>query len=183
MIKTIEWTDDGVVMLDQRRLPGEEVYVTLVNPEGVIDAIADLVIRGAPAIGVAAAMGMALGAQTFAEEPDEFRRQLDGLSERMNGARPTAVNLRWAVRRINRVAEQALAEDRLAAAKARLVAEAKLMHQCAHAEPGAQLDGPALEEDILAHAKTKLLLHKPPGEGHVVRHQIDMIESSHRHAV
>ena len=90
MIKTIEWTDDGVVMLDQRLLPGEEVYLTLTTPQEVIDAIADLVIRGAPAIGVAAAMGMALGAQTFDDEPDEFRRQLVGLSERMSAARPTA---------------------------------------------------------------------------------------------
>ena len=62
MIKTIEWTDDGVVMLDQRVLPREEVYLTFTLPEEVIEAIANLVIRGAPAIGVAAAMGMGLGA-------------------------------------------------------------------------------------------------------------------------
>ena len=73
MIKTIEWTDDGVVMLDQRVLPGREVYLTFTRPEEVIEAIADLVIRGAPAIGVAAAMGMALGAQSFSDEPEEFR--------------------------------------------------------------------------------------------------------------
>jgi len=128
MIKTIEWTDDGVVMLDQRLLPGEEVYLTFTRPEEVIEAIADLVIRGAPAIGVAAAMGMALGAQSFAADADEFRRQMADLSERMNAARPTAVNLRWAVRRANRVAEEALA-DGVDAAKARLITEARLMHQ------------------------------------------------------
>ena len=128
MIKTIEWTDDGVVMLDQRILPREEVYLTLTRPEEVIEAIADLVIRGAPAIGVAAAMGMALGAQSFADDEDQFRAQLADLSDRMNAARPTAVNLRWAVRRVNKVAERALA-DGVAAAKDRLVAEAKLMHQ------------------------------------------------------
>ncbi len=128
MIKTIEWTDDGVVMLDQRILPGEEVYLTFTRPEEVIEAIADLVIRGAPAIGVAAVMGMALGARSFADEPDEFRRQFADLSDRMNAARPTAVNLRWAVRRANRVAEEALA-DGVEAAKARLVTEAKLVHQ------------------------------------------------------
>jgi methylthioribose-1-phosphate isomerase len=128
MIKTIEWTDDGVVMLDQRLLPGEEVYLTFTRPEEVIDAIADLVIRGAPAIGVAAAMGMALGAQSFADDADEFRRQMADLSERMNAARPTAVNLRWAVRRANRVAEEALV-DGVDAAKARLITEARLMHQ------------------------------------------------------
>lgn len=128
MIKTIEWTDDGVVMLDQRVLPGQEVYLTFTRPEEVIEAIADLVIRGAPAIGVAAAMGMALGAQSFSDEPEAFRAQMADLSGRMNAARPTAVNLRWAVRRANRVAEEALAEG-VAAAKARLVAEAKLMHR------------------------------------------------------
>ena len=128
MIKTIEWTDDGVVMLDQRLLPGEEVYLTFTRPEEVIEAIADLVIRGAPAIGVAAAMGMALGAQSFADDVDEFRAQMADLSARMNGARPTAVNLRWAVRRVNKVAEEALAEG-TGAAKERLVVEAKLMHQ------------------------------------------------------
>ncbi len=129
MIKTIEWTDDGVVMLDQRLLPGEEVYLTFTDPAEVIEAIADLVIRGAPAIGVAAAMGMALGAQAFDDEPETFRQQLAELSERMNAARPTAVNLRWAVRRANRVAEQALSEEGVAGAKARLVAEARLMHE------------------------------------------------------
>lgn len=129
MIKTIEWTDAGVVMLDQRILPRDEVYLTFTRPEEVIEAIADLVIRGAPAIGVAAAMGMALGAQSFADEEDEFRAQLADLSGRMNAARPTAVNLRWAVRRINKVAEAALAAGGVAAAKDRLVAEAKLMHQ------------------------------------------------------
>ena len=79
MIKTIEWTDDGIVMLDQRILPREEVYLTLTRPEEVIEAIADLVIRGAPAIGVAAAMGMALGAQSFADDEDQFRAQLADL--------------------------------------------------------------------------------------------------------
>ena len=128
MIKTIEWTDGGVVMLDQRMLPGEEIYLTFTRPEEVIEAIADLVIRGAPAIGVAAAMGMALGAQPMSDEPEKFKAQLADLSDRMNAARPTAVNLRWAVRRVSDVAERALKEG-VAVAKARLVDEAKLMHQ------------------------------------------------------
>jgi methylthioribose-1-phosphate isomerase len=129
MIKTIEWTDEGVVMLDQRLLPGEEVYLTLKRPEEVIRAIADLVVRGAPAIGVAAAMGMALGAQQLADDPEGFRGGLEELSGRMVAARPTAVNLSWAVRRVNRVAEEALATNGVAAAKARLIDEAKLMHR------------------------------------------------------
>src|SRR6266550_1621390 len=62
MIKTVEWTDEGVIMLDQRLLPDQEVYLTLRSFEEVADAIKTMVIRGAPAIGVAAAMGIALGA-------------------------------------------------------------------------------------------------------------------------
>src|SRR2546422_11773516 len=61
MFSTIEWTDDGVVMLDQRRLPEQEIYLTLRSAEEVAAAIRDMAIRGAPAIGVAAAMGIALG--------------------------------------------------------------------------------------------------------------------------
>src|SRR2546428_13743993 len=61
MFSTIEWTDDGVVMLDQRRLPEQEIYLTLRTAEEVAAAIRDMTIRGAPAIGVAAAMGIALG--------------------------------------------------------------------------------------------------------------------------
>src|SRR5437867_12464580 len=67
MFETIEWTAAGVVMLDQRRLPGEEIYLTLTTPEGVAEGIRTMAIRGAPAIGVAAAMGLALGAQRLAD--------------------------------------------------------------------------------------------------------------------
>ena len=63
MVKTIEWTPDGVVMIDQTRLPSEEIYVTCKNYRQVADAIRGMVIRGAPAIGVAAAMGVAIGVQ------------------------------------------------------------------------------------------------------------------------
>ena len=125
---TIEWTDDGVLMLDQRLLPGKEVYLTFTEPEQVIDAIRDLVIRGAPAIGVAAAMGMALGAQRLADEPEVFRAGFAELSERMNAARPTAVNLSWAVRRMNGIVDATL-EKGVPETKARLVDEAKLMRQ------------------------------------------------------
>ena len=68
MFETIEWTDRGVVMLDQRRLPGEELYLTFTRPEEVAEAIRNMTIRGAPAIGVAAAMGLALGALRLAAE-------------------------------------------------------------------------------------------------------------------
>ncbi len=127
MIRTIEWQDDAVVLLDQRRLPAQEVYVRLTDADRVIEAIRDLVVRGAPAIGVTAAMGLALGARSLPDEPDAFRRAFAGLCERMQAARPTAVNLRWAVRRMASVAEETL-EGGVPATRARLVAEARLMH-------------------------------------------------------
>lgn len=130
MIKTIEWTDEGVVMLDQRVLPRQETYLTLRTPDEVIDAIRDLVIRGAPAIGVAAAMGMALGARQLGGDDEEFRRAFADLGERMNLARPTAVNLAWAVRRMQQLADRCLeAGMGVEGTAERLVEEARLMHR------------------------------------------------------
>ena len=75
MFKTIEWTDEGVVMIDQRKLPSEEVYPVLKTYEEVAHAIKEMVIRGAPAIGVAAAMGIALGAQQIkTKHPSKFEK-------------------------------------------------------------------------------------------------------------
>lgn len=102
MIRTIEWTDDVVVMLDQRKLPTEEIYVTLRAPEEVAEAIRNLVIRGAPAIGVAAAMGIALGMRRISESSsldEEFER----VCELLAATRPTARNLFWAVERMRKV--------------------------------------------------------------------------------
>ncbi len=101
MFKTIEWTDDGVVMLDQRRLPGEEIYRTLRSAEEVASAIRDMVIRGAPAIGVATAMGIALGfcRDSSGDPPEERFEQLGRL---FASTRPTAVNLFWAIDRMRR---------------------------------------------------------------------------------
>jgi methylthioribose-1-phosphate isomerase len=102
MIRTIEWTDGAVVMLDQRRLPDEEIYLTLRSPEEVAAAIRDMAIRGAPAIGVAAAMGIALGFQSAgARFPD--------LEQLFAATRPTAVNLFWAIARMRRRFETASA--------------------------------------------------------------------------
>jgi len=101
MIKTLEWTDSGVRFLDQTKLPTEEIYVTCATWEEVADAIRTMVVRGAPAIGVAAAMGVALGAQ--AAEGDhvaEFRRNFEHICEEMASTRPTAVNLFWAIERM-----------------------------------------------------------------------------------
>ncbi len=127
MIKTIEWTDDAVVLLDQRRLPQEESYVRLTTPEAVADAIRDLVVRGAPAIGVTAAMGLARGVLDLPDDRDAFRAGFDAMCEHIEAARPTAVNLSWAVRRMRRLAEATMV-DGLGAVRKRLVDEARLMH-------------------------------------------------------
>jgi methylthioribose-1-phosphate isomerase len=107
MFETNEWTDAGVVMIDQRRLPTEEIYLTLTTPEEVADAIRTMVIRGAPAIGVAAAMGLALGAKRMAEGGADsaiFRRRFASLCDMFAATRPTAVNLFWAIERMKRAA-------------------------------------------------------------------------------
>jgi methylthioribose-1-phosphate isomerase len=102
--KTIEWRDDHVVLLDQRRLPHEEIYVECWDFDAVVDAIRDMAIRGAPAIGVAAAMGLVLGAMGIeTRDMNTFIGQFRGLCEKMGAARPTAVNLSWAIRRMERI--------------------------------------------------------------------------------
>jgi len=104
--RTIEWRDDSVVMIDQTRLPEEEVYNTYSDFREVAEAISGMVIRGAPAIGVAAAMGIALGARDIiADAHESFFRQLENVCDIMARTRPTAVNLFWAIERMKRVAE------------------------------------------------------------------------------
>jgi methylthioribose-1-phosphate isomerase len=92
MVETIEWTDDGVVMIDQTRLPLEQVYVTCRTYQDVADNIRGMTIRGAPALGVAAAMGVALGVVAGAD--------FDLVCETLAATRPTAVNLFWAIERM-----------------------------------------------------------------------------------
>ncbi|MEO2168699.1 MAG: S-methyl-5-thioribose-1-phosphate isomerase, partial [bacterium] len=103
-VRTIEWRKGHVVMLDQTLLPNQEVYRIYKKPEEVITAIRELIIRGAPAIGVAAAMGLALGASTIRE--DRFAREFERLCRRFAAARPTAVNLFWAIERMRRVVRE-----------------------------------------------------------------------------
>ena len=116
MIKTLEWTDAGVRFIDQTKLPTEETYVTCKNYEEVADAIRTMIVRGAPAIGVAAAMGVALGAlQSQAKTLPEFEREFDTICNVLAGTRPTAVNLFWAIRRMREkfdaVADASAGED------------------------------------------------------------------------
>src|SRR5512140_2352309 len=103
MVKTIEWTDDGVVMIDQTKLPRTTEYVTCHDYREVADAIRTMIIRGAPAIGVAAAMGMALAAvHEPAASLDELERGLNVAGQVLAATRPTAVNLFWGIERMKR---------------------------------------------------------------------------------
>jgi methylthioribose-1-phosphate isomerase len=126
----LEWTDRGVVMLDQRRLPAEEVSYTYTNYREVAKAIRDMVIRGAPAIGVAAAMGAALGvlhssANSVEALSIEFREICDTLAE----TRPTAVDLFWAIERMKRrFAELTARTSDLAKIRQAMVEEAQQVH-------------------------------------------------------
>lgn len=100
-IRPIRWDHDAVVLLDQRKLPLQEVYVRCADYKAVADAITTMVVRGAPAIGVAAAMGMALGAMGIGvEHYRPFLERLERIGETLCATRPTAVNLRWAVERM-----------------------------------------------------------------------------------
>jgi methylthioribose-1-phosphate isomerase len=102
-IQPIQWTREGVVMLDQRRLPAEVVYHTYQDYREVAGAIRDMVIRGAPAIGVAAAMGVALGvARSGAGTLEELNREFPAVCDALAKTRPTAVDLFWAIERMKR---------------------------------------------------------------------------------
>src|SRR5690348_18461378 len=101
MIQTLEWTDHGVRFIDQTKLPTEEVYVTCRTHEQVADVIRTMVVRGAPAIGVAAAMGIALGVQNSkASTTPELGPEFEQICDTIRKTRPTAVNLFWAIRRM-----------------------------------------------------------------------------------
>jgi methylthioribose-1-phosphate isomerase len=131
MIKTVEWTKDGVRMLDQRLLPTEEKYLTLRSYEEVADAIKKMVVRGAPAIGVSAAMGLALGAsQSVGTSVADLEFDFDFMCKVMAATRPTAVNLFWAIERMRQVIAKAKSESvrDVEDIKQRLVEEALLIY-------------------------------------------------------
>jgi methylthioribose-1-phosphate isomerase len=101
MIPTLTWTDEGIRFIDQTKLPLEESYVLATTYEEVADVIVTMVVRGAPAIGVSAAYGVALGARTTkATTPDEFAPEFERICARLAATRPTAVNLFWAIDRM-----------------------------------------------------------------------------------
>ena len=97
----VKWSDEGVLMLDQRLLPTEEKWLTLRDYNAVADGIRDMVVRGAPAIGVSAAYGMALGAKQFVGTTvADLEDELDFVGDVLAKTRPTAVNLFWAIDRM-----------------------------------------------------------------------------------
>ena len=100
---TLEWSDDRVIFIDQRRLPVEEVYVECRTHEEVYSAIKDMVVRGAPAIGASAAFGYVLGAMEFDKKPEELAEHMEAVKNRLAESRPTAVNLFWALERMERL--------------------------------------------------------------------------------
>jgi methylthioribose-1-phosphate isomerase len=121
-VETIEWTPEGVVMIDQTRLPRETAYVTCRDYRQVADAIRNMIIRGAPAIGVAAAMGVALGAL----QSDDLEADMPVICDTLARTRPTAVNLFWAIERMRALYEsiRGRAVDEI---RERLVTEAALV--------------------------------------------------------
>ncbi len=122
MVETIQWTEDGVVMIDQTRLPREETYVTCRTYEEVAEAIRGMVIRGAPAIGVAAAMGVALGVLLSGE--GDLDAQVEKICATLAATRPTEVNLFWALDRMKKL-YASLRDRPLEEIRARLIAEAQ----------------------------------------------------------
>ena len=107
MLKTIEWKGNRVVMIDQRKLPNRLVYIEYDDYNQVAEAIRTLVVRGAPAIGVSGAFGLALAAlQSSASSRDGLLSDLDLARHTLLKTRPTAVNLRWGLERIMQVAQK-----------------------------------------------------------------------------
>ena len=135
MIKTVEWTKSGVRFIDQTKLPTEETYVTCKTYEEVADAIRTMIVRGAPAIGVTAAMGVALGVRdSQAQDLAALKRDLDHISDVLAATRPAAVNLFWGIRRMKAKFDEVSAKP-IAEIQRTLVTEACQM----------------LEEDIAAN--------------------------------
>jgi methylthioribose-1-phosphate isomerase len=130
MLPTIAWQGDDIVMVDQRKLPADEIYVTCKSVNDIAKAIRNMVIRGAPAIGVCAAMGLALGAlRSKATGTKQFTTEFQKNCELLAATRPTAVNLFWAIERMKRAfSEGALSGESVDQLKARLRTEADRLH-------------------------------------------------------
>ncbi len=130
MIIPVKWSDEGVLMLDQRLLPTEEKWLTLKSYTEVADGIREMVVRGAPAIGVSAAYGVALGVKNFVgTNIADLEEEFDYIAEVMGKTRPTAVNLFWAIERMRRAFNHAKTEGKsISDIKQTLITEAKDIH-------------------------------------------------------
>src|SRR5918993_270386 len=130
MLPTIAWQEDDIIMVDQRKLPASEVYVTCKSVTDVAKAIKTMVIRGAPAIGVCAAMGLALGAaRSKATGTKQFTTEFQKNCEQLAATRPTAVNLFWSIERMKRAfSDGALSGESVEQLKARLRTTADQIH-------------------------------------------------------
>ncbi len=131
MIIPVKWSDEGVLMLDQRLLPTEEKWLTLRSFTEVADGIRDMVVRGAPAIGVSAAYGIALGVKNFVGTSiADLEDELEYICEAMGKTRPTAVNLFWAIDRMRHTFQKAKAEEKsISEIKQILIEDAKAIHE------------------------------------------------------
>ena len=128
MIQTLEWTDQGVRFIDQTKLPTEEIYVNCTTYQQVADVIRNMVVRGAPAIGVSAAMGIALGVKSSkAENVGDLKRDFDQICDVIGKTRPTAVNLFWAIKRMQQKFETVRVRP-VPQIKQALIEEAQRMH-------------------------------------------------------
>jgi methylthioribose-1-phosphate isomerase len=158
---SICWDANKVKLLDQRALPDQEIYLEITDYREIIEAIRTLAIRGAPAIGVAAAMGAALGALALdTDNPQEFLARFHDLCREIAAARPTAVNLFWALERVEKTVREMTGQP-VKAFKERLVMEAQIMlkedeticRRMAQAGQGLVHDG----QRILTHCNTGAL--------------------------
>lgn len=127
----VKWSDDGVLMLDQRRLPTEEKWLTLRTFQEVAEGIRDMVVRGAPAIGVSAAYGIALGVKQFVgTNVTDLEDELDYICDVMGKTRPTAVNLFWAIDRMKRTFQKAKDEGKsISEIKQIMIGDASAIHE------------------------------------------------------
>jgi methylthioribose-1-phosphate isomerase len=159
----VKWSDAGVLMLDQRLLPTEEKWLTLKTFEEVAAGIKDMIVRGAPAIGVSAAYGVALGASQFiGTNIDDFEEEFDYICTEMAKARPTAVNLFWAIDRMKRTFNAAKADGKgITEIKQILIDDAKAIHEedIEAQRLIAQFGGELLENDsvVLTHCNAGAL--------------------------
>lgn len=163
MIIPVQWTDEGVKMLDQRLLPTEEKWLMLKTYTEVADGIRVMVVRGAPAIGVSAAYGIALGVKQFVgTNLDDLEEELDYICDVIGKTRPTAVNLFWAIDRMKRTFKKAKAEGKsISEIKQILIEDALAIHDedIESQRLIAQFGGELIEDDstVLTHCNAGAL--------------------------